>query len=296
MANGCAIRVALTLTLALGWASSVSAQARMWVIRDADSTIYLMGTVHMLRPDVNWRSSKIDAALKDATELWLETPDAGLSSSDDQEIQRMLITAGLSPGAKIPDLLGPEDRALWAKATESVAALIPAQALERFRPWAASMFIEAAHSIQAGYDPNLGVEEVLARAAREQGDAVKGFETSEEQIRQLATLPEKVQLDLLHETLKAFTSDGGERLDRAVSAWAQGDDTLFEKELAEARASAPDSYAAEVVKRNDNWVGQIQTLLKGAGVSFIAVGAGHLVGPDSVQMKLKAKGIEVRDY
>jgi len=296
-ADGFTARVFVTtLSLALGWASAASAQARMWVVRDADSTIYMMGTVHLLRPGLNWRSAKLDAALKEATELWLETPDVGVSTARDQQIQQMLITAGLSSGATISERLTPEERSLWVKATESVSTLVPVQILERLRPWAASMLLEAANIVQAGYDPTLGVEEVLGKAALDQGDTIRGFETSEEQIRQLSTLPETVALDALRQTLQDFASGGRARFDRAVEGWARGDITLMEQEMAETHAAAPELFDAEVVQRNQNWANQIERLLKGSGVTFIAVGAGHMLGADSVQMKLKAKGIEVTEY
>jgi uncharacterized protein YbaP (TraB family) len=48
--------------------------------------------------------------------------------------------------------------------------------------------------------------------------------------------------------------------------------------------------------RNENWAGQIETMLRGSGTHFIAVGAGHLVGPDSVQERLKLRGIQATRY
>jgi len=284
----------VTFALAVGWASPASAQARMWVIRDADSTIYVMGTI-MLRSGVNWRSPKIDSALKEATELWLETPDGEPSAQDDQDL-RALMTAGLSSAATISELLSPDDRKLWLSVTESVSAFFPVREIERLRPWAASKFVDIAHGIQAGYDVELGVEDVLSTTAREQGDTIKGLESVETAaalMRSMIALPEKQQLDVLRLSLKSLASDAA---DRATDAWAHGNVTLIEAQIGEMRANSPAQYEIMIAKRNENWAGQIQDLLKGAGVSFIAVGAGHLVGPDSLQLKLKAKGIDVADY
>src|SRR5688572_8468673 len=67
-------------------AAPVQAEPAMWVVRDDDSTIYLVGTVHVLRPDMVWNSDKITKALGESTELWLELVDA-----DNQEITTSLI-------------------------------------------------------------------------------------------------------------------------------------------------------------------------------------------------------------
>src|SRR5688500_3137233 len=48
------------------------AEPAMWVVKDEDSTIYLLGTFHATKPGMEWRSEKIDAAFKASDELWLE--------------------------------------------------------------------------------------------------------------------------------------------------------------------------------------------------------------------------------
>ena len=82
-------------------------------------------------------------------------------------------------------------------------------------------------------------------------------------------------------------------LDGMVDQWARGDIAAMEQLfVTEMRDASPDLYAALLPNRNANWVGQIEAMLKGKGTIFIAVGAGHLIGEDSVQAMLKAKGIE----
>jgi len=288
------LRILLAAAALVLWsASAASAQARLWVIRDADSTIYLMGTVHLLRPGTEWRSPKIDAALKEATELWLETPDVDPSPQEEQAFRSLMLRAGMSTGAKVSDGLKPEERAQWFKAAEAVSSVIGLPALELLRPWAASMMLEAAEMTLAGYDPESGVETVLAKAAGDQGDRIKGLETSAEQITNLASLPDPVQFDMLRQTLKMF---GSATMDRSVDAWSHGDLALMEQQFVEFKANAPELYDAVSAKRNESWANQIETLLKGSGVIFIAVGAGHLSGPDNLRTKLSAKGITVAEY
>ena len=72
----------LVSVLALGFAGTALAEPALWKIQDADSTIYLFGTIHVLKPSTVWRSPKIDKALKDSGDLTLEIvgapPPAGM--------------------------------------------------------------------------------------------------------------------------------------------------------------------------------------------------------------------------
>jgi uncharacterized protein YbaP (TraB family) len=54
-------------------------------------------------------------------------------------------------------------------------------------------------------------------------------------------------------------------------------------------------YDALLTRRNAAWAEEIDDLLDGSGVAFIAVGSGHLVGPDSVQAQLAARGIRAEE-
>ena len=77
----CAGAAALLAAVAL--ALPAAADPAMWVVRDKDSTIYVLGTVHILKPETVWRSPAIEKALAGSSELWIEvdTDDAALMQS-----------------------------------------------------------------------------------------------------------------------------------------------------------------------------------------------------------------------
>jgi uncharacterized protein YbaP (TraB family) len=67
-------------------------------VRDADSTIYLFGTFHALKKGTQWRTPKVEAALKQSSEVWLELADIGTPEGEAAAmplIQRL----GLDPHA-----------------------------------------------------------------------------------------------------------------------------------------------------------------------------------------------------
>ena len=86
-----------------------------------------------------------------------------------------------------------------------------------------------------------------------------------------------------------------ELLQDMVTDWAVGDVEDLEDELIqEMKAEMPEAYDIVFTKRNANWADQIELEMKGSGTDFIAVGAGHLVGDESVPAMLKARGYTVK--
>jgi uncharacterized protein YbaP (TraB family) len=127
-----------------------------------------------------------------------------------------------------------------------------------------------------------------------QGKTLKGFETAEKQMRMFAAMPADAQLALLRSSLKDGGDAGKAKLDGIARSWAAGDDAAAAKYLVNGiKDHSPDLYARMVVARNRAWVPQIEDMLKTPGVRMIAVGDGHLLGPDGVPALLKADGVRV---
>jgi len=259
----------------------------LWVIRDADSTVYLFGTVHVLRPTTAWGSAKVDAAFASADDIWFE-----ISNPDDQAaIVPLIHQHGLSPDRQLSHLITTGQLNLLDNAARSIGS--NAVQMDVFRPWLAALTLSVAPLTKAGYDPKSGVELTLKARADAAGKSVHGFETIDKQVRILAGMSEAEQLAFLGSTLEAY-DDATVELDRMVEAWAAGDvATLEELGVDEMRDESPAIYQALLVQRNTDWAGQIQTLLAGSGTAFIAVGAAHLTGDDSVQEILADRGVAV---
>lgn len=259
----------------------------LWVIKDADSTLYLFGTVHLLRPTTAWGTPRVDAAFDSAEKLVLE-----ISNPDDQAAVIPLVQQhGISLATPLSSLLTPDEITALDAAAKTLG--LSAAQMDPFRPWFAALTLSVAPLAKAGYDPASGVELVLKARAEAAGKTVTGFETIDQQIRILAGFSEADQLDFLRGTLKDFETATVD-LDRLVEAWAAGDVKAIETIGVEPmREDGEALYEALLVRRNINWADQIETLLEGSGTVFIAVGAAHLAGDDSVQQVLKGRGVDV---
>jgi uncharacterized protein YbaP (TraB family) len=85
--------------------------------------------------------------------------------------------------------------------------------------------------------------------------------------------------------------------DKLATAWLQGDTrTINDVFVDEVKAKAPSIYQKLIVDRNVRWADRIAELQGTPGIRFVAVGAGHLVGADSVQAQLAKKGIRADPY
>lgn len=281
------LSVTLVLFLAV-W--SVRAEPSIWVIKDGDSTIYLIGTLHLLRHDTEWNSARVKKTVAQSKELWLE-----VANIEDQASTAPIIAKyGFDREKPLSTKLNPAQKAKLTKVAASYN--IPAATLEEMQPWMAAVMFMAIPLVKAGYDPNAGVDHILRAQAEKEGDKIFGFETIEQQVQFFAELPEKEQIALLEETLDD-AEKGMEQLEKLAKAWLEGDNATIDKYLVEEmKRKAPALYEKLLVQRNVRWSEKIEGILKGSGVQQIAVGAAHLAGPDSLQAQLAKRGIKVERY
>lgn len=264
-----------------------TAEPALWVIRDADSTLYLFGTVHLLRPATVWETPRVMAAFDASTDIWFEVDDA----AGDADTSMLIASHGLTSGRPLSRLLSPEDRRALSAAV-SRAGLTDGQ-VDGFRPWLASLIVGNAPLLEAGYDPAAGVETRLRERAAVAGKPVRGLETMEDQFLYLADLPEETQIDLLRHMIQppeVMLAD----LDGSVAAWVVGDMAGLERAISlPMRRGSEALYQAIIVRRSVLLADHLQTVLAGSGVAFVALGAGYLAGEDSVQSVLADRGVAV---
>jgi uncharacterized protein YbaP (TraB family) len=276
----------LLCALAAGALQS-AAEPALWVVKGPHSTVYLFGTIHALDQNHPWHSAKIDAAIKQSQTLWLEVPNV----DDAASMQPLILQLGIDAAHPLSSRLTPDQ---LAKLNKAAAGVPGGEAmLEPMKPWLAGMMLSLAPVMQAGYDPNTGVELQLKPEFTKADKPVKGFETMEQQIHYFADMSDKAQLDFLVSELDDADT-AVDKFKELVAAWYSGDTNKLDAlNNADFRGKYPDLFQLLVVKRNQNFVTQIQHLIKGDGVTFVAVGVGHLVGKDGVPAMLEKQGYKV---
>lgn len=262
------------------------ADPALWVVKDADTTIYLFGTVHLLKPGLSWFDEAVRKAFDASGELVMEL--AG--PPDPAVVQPLIMKYGVSmTGPSLTEKLPEAKRAAFLKALADYG--LPQSAVDRFDPWLAGTQLSMLTLIKAGYDPKSGVEEALNAAAKAAGKPVSGLETMEQQLGFFDGMSEGAQLLMLTEAIDKIDSAAGE-FDKLVGEWAQGDAEGLAVIMNDGLRSSPELAKVLLADRNARWAGWIKTRLDKPGVVFVAVGAGHLAGGDSVQAMLAKRSVK----
>ena len=264
------------------------AEPALWVAKQGDATVYLFGTVHALKPGVRWDTPKIAGAFTESQELWIEATDA-----DPKTMQPIVAELGIDRAHRLSKLVPAADLPRLDAAAKS-AGLPGEQALEPMRPWLAALTLAALPIVKAGYDPAKGADFVLKGKAEAMGKPVHGLESAEQQMHFFADLPEARQVDMLRAVLDEV-ANGTAEVEEIMAAWEKADLATIDKDMNQDEIEKyPDLHAILLVNRNQAWAAKIADwLTTGKGVIFLAVGTAHLVGHDSVQEALKARGISV---
>ncbi|MFM5948012.1 MAG: TraB/GumN family protein, partial [Novosphingobium sp.] len=229
---------------------------------------WLFGTIHALPAPVEWRSAKVDAALKGADRLVLEVADI----VDDAKTAKAFAELAQSPG--LPPLDARVQPDLRDDLAEDLAAGgLKSGSLDPYETWAAALMLQNAATAAAGESGSAnGIDRAIALAWRGPIEELEGART---QLAIFDALPEADQRKLLDAVL--IEADGREvQLRDLEQAWARGDMALIARVTDEDFAKAPALREALLVGRNRAWVSRLETLLAAGARPFVAVGAAHL--------------------
>lgn len=257
----------------------------LWEVRDTDTTIYLFGTVHVLKPDVPWFSGGVKRAFDQSGELVVEI----IEPDDPNALAGVMAGKAMArDGVKLTDRLTPEARAKYQAAM--VANGLPWQAFETFNPWMPGMALSVAPLDRLGYKAELGADKVLMASARAQAKQITALETVEQQLGFFASLPMAQQVTFLTSTIDGL-ADVETQFASLIAHWQTGEPDKLAKEMNESLEATPELAQLLLIGRNANWAKWIKARLDQPGTVFVAVGAGHLAGKGSVQDQLKAIGV-----
>jgi len=282
----------VSLLLGSGAAQAKAPQAphpALWAVADADTTVYLFGTIHLLPEKYHWRTPAFDQAVDGSQELVVET------IVDEKNPQKMMSAlAGLAFSKGLPPIA---DRVPPAKRPALEDAIrksgIPRPAFDQMETWAAAFMLLGNQFKDVGLKGEEGVERVLRDNFSSKGKPVGELETNVEQLGFFDKLPESAQRDLLEGAIDQ-PANFKDEFDQMLGAWSRGDVSAIARSFNRDLSASPDLKEALIARRNANWSRWIEQRMAQPGAIMIAVGAGHLAGKDSVIDMLKKGGYHVR--
>jgi uncharacterized protein len=260
----------------------------LWTVAGTHNRIYLLGSVHLLRPDTIEWSQAIEAAYADAEALVFEID---LDDIDAADVAREVAAQGmLPPDQTLADVLDPQTHA-GLEAFARQLGIDPAR-LEGFRPWFATLMLTQAQLAQLGFRQADGVEERFLKRAQTDRKEVLGLETMAQGLASIAALPMNRQRDFVAYTV-AEAAELPAEIDAMLDAWRKGDAETLAGLLARGFDEFPDLYGPLTVDRNRRWVRVLEDHLDDDRDYLVVVGALHLVGEDSVVDLLRKQGYPV---
>lgn len=257
----------------------------LYQVSDDDTTIYVLGTVHLLPDDLVWFEDSIKTAFEKSHELVLE-----MVEPDPATMQGLVMQIAVDPtGKTLRSYLDDELKASYEERLTSIG-MNPA-ALDPFEPWMASVTMSAMQMQTIGLNPESGVETVLTGMANEVGKPILGLETAAEQLGFLDNLSKDAQVFMLKSGIEDW-DEGAALVQDMIVDWKDGDVDGLTDLMNEAMEGQPELTKALLTNRNARWSEWVQTRLETPGTVFMAVGAGHIGGEDGLLDLLADDGVK----
>jgi uncharacterized protein len=258
----------------------------LWEVHGKRNTVYILGSIHVLRPSDYPLAPVVQDAYSSAKTIFMEVD---LGAMDSQQLQgELLARAQLPQGKTLPGVMGKQRYERAAALAHEVG--VDLTAFDAFAPWFVAEAISQLQLAQLGFGPESGVEMYFLGRARSDGKSVAGLETVHDQI----AIFDGMSLDAQAEYLLASLDEARDLpkdIEAMVHAWQHGDTAWFDNQLKSEFGRDPKLYESLLVSRNRKWVPKIAALLNDDKNYLVIVGNAHLVGAGSVIELLKKEGI-----
>jgi hypothetical protein len=261
----------------------------LWSVQGRHNTVYLLGSIHLLRPQDGGLPEAAEHAYDDAEQLVMEIDLDDPGETDPMamlaEMQRLAL---LPAGESLRGVLGADYDDVNARTR---AAGLDLALVDTFAPWFVATTILQLELAKRGFSPELGIEQILAKRAAGDDKPIRGLETSAEQFALLAEMPLPLQKRFLMMTLEESDQIDAQ-VGELVEAWRHGDLKRLAELLSGEFEEFPDLYRRLTVERNRAWIGPLVELLDDRDDYLVVVGALHLVGEDNVIELLEERGFD----
>jgi uncharacterized protein YbaP (TraB family) len=274
-----------------GPSTAAAATPLLWHARaPGGGGFYLLGSVHLRALDAQALGGEIQQAYAASSELVVEVDVSQLKPEEAKaSVERY---ATLPPQLTLDGLLSPETRELLAGYVESRG--LPEEQIQRYKPWFVAQLVLITELLRAGFDPELGVDQVFIDQASAEKSIV-GLETIAAQFAMLDSVPLELQELMLEDTLLRLDElEGSTR--ELLEAWSGGDEAELERQLLEPLEEVPELepyYDALFWRRNVSMAARLVELAGDGQTRFVVLGAGHMVGPKGIPARLAEQGFAV---
>lgn len=259
----------------------------LWEIsgKGLSSPSYLFGTMHILCSSDARLSPNMKQVIRDCNQVYFE-----IDMDNMQEMMGAMKFLRMNDGAKISDLITPEEYDRVKTYFEKNKSKLPFGMMNRFKPYFVSSLI--GEQLMSCKETSV-MESLIMDEAKPYKKDVKGLETTEFQASIFDSIPYKKQArDLVSyidsvDHYKAITA-------QMVDVYLKQDLGKLDKLMKQSDVGMDEYMDIMLYARNRKWVSQIPDIMKEGGTTLFAVGAGHLPGDEGVINLLKKAGYSVK--
>ena len=261
----------------------------LWSVKTQSNQFYFLGSLHVLKQDAYPLSAAIGSAYADSRKVVFETDIAAMH---EPAMQAKMLELGLYPeGQNMLQNLDADTRQMLEK--KMVELGLPLEQFSRFKPWFMALTLTTLELQKLGFNPIYGVDVHFYNKATADGKEIGALEPVAYQLNLLGKMDKQDQNAFLNQTLKDL-SLVNELASDLVKFWKAGDAINLHALLYESFKDYPDLHDRLLIQRNKNWVEKVETVMRENKNVLFVVGAGHLVGPESVVDLLRKKGYTVK--
>jgi len=282
------IFTSLWASVNLVYAQDIAKKDFLWSLKTDKATIYLLGSVHLLKSDSYPLDKNIEAAYRNCKKVVFETDIGGMNAPP---VQAKMTSLALYPeGQTLKQNISPETYS-WLEKKVTAAGLPMAQ-MNRLKPWMCALTLMLLELQKMGFDPNYGIDQYFFNKAQQDEKEMVFLESIDYQINLFAEMNTEEEESFLQQMLKDLEVVRT-MFDSIVRAWETGDAAQLGSILAISFKDHPDIYNRFLTQRNKAWVGKIKDLIACGDTALVVVGAGHLVGPENLLQLLRASGYTI---
>lgn len=279
-------------SLLLIFSLHLDAKSLLYKLSANGSTVYIMGSIHLAKPELYPLDRKITQAYNNSEFLVVEVDPSSQASI--VAMQDTMISSGIYPRGKSleTELSTKTYKALKVYAEKTG---IPLEQLEKMKPWVVMLQVTITEMMRLGYLPELGIDKHFLDKAKLNNKTIIELETAQEQMELLSKDDKTFQDKLLRYTLESM-SELEPMLDEMFNAWKKGDTKAFNKIMSlplKADASLKDIYADLITKRNYQMTEKIENFIRNKKDCFVVVGSGHVVGREGIVALLRKRGYQL---
>ncbi|HEY0946319.1 MAG TPA: TraB/GumN family protein [Opitutaceae bacterium] len=268
--------------------TALPAQSSVWKVTRGKHSLYLGGTLHLLRPSDFPLPAEFNAAFAASATLVFETDITRLQSP---EMQQVVAARGVfADGRSLETELSPK---AWNAVQDYCAKSgTPIAQVRHYKPWLFTVIVTATELRKAGISAE-GVDVHFFKRAGIVGKTTDALETFEQQVDFLVNMGAGHESEMIAQTLEDL-AELPRILEEVLTAWRTGDISAIDSLLLDdVRSHYPAIFKDLIVDRNNAWLPKLDAMLKSAEVEFVLVGAGHLAGPEGLLNRLRRRGYSV---